>query len=96
MKLELPANWQPKLIGLVTAFAYFVQWDHKIKFPEWMESLAEYVVIGGIIGIGSTTKAFNVTGGTVANKRNNSEVVAANAGLPSPNGQAATTPPPAK
>lgn len=84
MKLELPANWQPKVIGLVTAFAYFVQWDHKIKFPEWMESLAEFVVIGGIAGIGLTSKQWNVTGGTVANKNNNPNVVAENAGMAPP------------
>lgn len=74
MKLELPANWQPKLIGLITAFAYFVQWDHKIKFPEWMESLAEFVVIGGFAALGFTAKQWNVTGGTTLNSKNDPTV----------------------
>lgn len=72
--MKLPANWQPKLIGVLTAFAAFVEFDHSIKFPQWLESLANFLMIGGLAAFGFTTKAFDTTGGTKLNSKNDPTV----------------------
>lgn len=64
------ANWQPKVIGVLTAFAAFVEFDKAIHFPHWVESLANFLMIGGLAAFGFTTKQWNVTGGTQLNTKN--------------------------
>lgn len=52
-------NWKTTLAGLVTAVFFFIAQDNTIQFPLWMESMANWVVTGGLGAIGWFAKDAN-------------------------------------
>lgn len=70
-------SWKTTVIGLVTALAAFVDFDPSLfKGVPWVTSLAKFVMIGGFAAFGIYAKDSNVTGGQIANPKNNPTVVA--------------------
>lgn len=61
----LTGSWKTTVIGLVTALFAWVAFDpDTFSFAPWLVSLAKYVMIGGLAGLGFVAKDSGVTGGT--------------------------------
>lgn len=78
-------SWKTTLIGLITALAAWVDFDPSLfsRWP-WITSFAKFVMIGGFAAFGLAAKDSNVTGGTIANTKNNPNVVAETAAATAP------------
>ena len=64
------ANWKTTVFGVLSAFFSFVLFKPEFfgGASSWIHGLAQFVVVGGLAGLGITAKDYNVTGGTKQNK----------------------------
>jgi len=82
----LSGSWKTTAFGLISAAAGFI-----ILHPQYFVAhayivdIANYVLMGGLAGLGLSGKDSNVTGGTTPNSTNNPLVVAqTSSGLATP------------
>ena len=68
------ASWKPTVCGILSAFFGFVAASPSL-FPHWLVEVSVYVSLGGLAGIGITSKGATVTGGDTPNTVNNPLVV---------------------
>ena len=84
-------SWKTTLSAAISAFGSFVLFSgqlHYVEWPQWVLALAMFASIGGLAGLGISSKDYNVTGGGTTT---NSQVFMGVAAPP----QAAALPPPA-
>lgn len=68
------ASWKPTVMGLVSAFFFFVTQTPE-TFPHWMVEVSKFATLGGLAGLGISAKGSGVTGGDTPNNVNNPLVV---------------------
>ena len=74
-------NWMPTVSAVVSAVASYIPFAESggfAHFPPWVNGIAMFVQMGGLISLGITAKQYNVTGGSIGQPSTHAALVDAN------------------